>query len=96
MPPQLYLKVSPFRSGPPANPLYSQVSPLPISFQPINPDDLLDVLEAAEHEAVTSSGLGSSAQTGSMLAASKALGQMLEQEDRGGNSIGKILACGLA
>ena len=43
---------------------------------------MLDVLDAAQHEAVTSGGLGPSAQTASLLAASKALGQMLAQEDR--------------
>ena len=52
------------------------------SFQPIAPDDVLDVLEASEHEAVTSGDLGSSALTSSLLAASLALGQMLRQEDR--------------
>ena len=43
---------------------------------------MLDVLEASEHEAVTSGDLGSSAQTASLLAASQALGHMLRQEDR--------------
>ena len=55
------------------------------SLQPIAPDDVLDVLEVAQHSAVTTSGgggLGSSARTGSLLAASLALGQMLRQEDR--------------
>ena len=50
--------------------------------QPIAADDVLDVLEASEHEAVTSGDLGSSAKTASLLSASLALGQMLRQEDR--------------